>query len=76
MVDRVDYVISLFILGFCCSICAFQVLVDNVKDLNRAKEFAERVADKAVWSKVCAEGIPFLPESLDMRRQASYIRFV
>lgn len=26
--------------------------MDNLKALDRAKDFAERVADKAVWSKV------------------------
>lgn len=33
-------------------VCAAEVLVDNLKVLDRAKDFAERVADKAVWSKV------------------------
>lgn len=33
-------------------VSAVEVLVDNLKDLNRAKDFAERVADSAVWSKV------------------------
>lgn len=33
-------------------VSAAEVLVDNIKDLNRAKDFAERVADSAVWSKV------------------------
>lgn len=33
-------------------VSAAEVLVDNLKDLNRAKDFAERVADSAVWSKV------------------------
>lgn len=33
-------------------VSAAEVLVDNLKDLARAKDFAERVADSAVWSKV------------------------
>ncbi|CAN0493952.1 unnamed protein product, partial [Hapterophycus canaliculatus] len=37
-------------------VSAAEVLVDNIKDLNRAKDFAERVADSAVWSKVRGRG--------------------
>ncbi|CAM9577248.1 unnamed protein product [Chrysoparadoxa australica] len=33
-------------------VCAAEVLVEHIRALDRAKEFAERVQDKAVWSKV------------------------
>lgn len=41
-------------------VSAVEVLVDNLKDLNRAKDFAERVADSAVWSKVRRRSHPSL----------------
>lgn len=41
-------------------VAAAEVLVDNLKDLNRAKEFAERIADSAVWSKVGRAKLPWL----------------
>jgi clathrin heavy chain len=33
-------------------VAAVTVLVDNIRDLDRAKEFAERVSNKQVWSKL------------------------
>ena len=35
-------------------VSAVEVLVDKMKNLERAKEFAERVNVKQVWSKLAA----------------------
>ena len=34
------------------NVSAIEVIVDNIHDLERAKEFAERVNSKPVWSKL------------------------
>ncbi|CAM9388478.1 unnamed protein product [Ascophyllum nodosum] len=52
-------------------VSAAEVLVDNIKDLLRAKDFAERVADKAVWSKVAKAQ---LDEDMCVDAIASYIK--
>ncbi|CAB1109928.1 unnamed protein product [Ectocarpus sp. CCAP 1310/34] len=52
-------------------VSAAEVLVDNLKDLNRAKDFAERVADSAVWSKVAKAQ---LDEDMCVEAIASYIK--
>ncbi|CAM9371246.1 unnamed protein product, partial [Choristocarpus tenellus] len=52
-------------------VCAAEVLVDHLKALDRAKDFAERVQDKAVWSKVAKAQ---LDEDMCVEAIASYIK--
>ncbi|CAM9468946.1 unnamed protein product [Discosporangium mesarthrocarpum] len=52
-------------------VCATEVLVDHLKALDRAKDFAERVQDKAVWSKVAKAQ---LDEDMCVEAIASYIK--
>jgi len=52
-------------------VAAVEVIVDNIRDLDRAKEFAERVNVKAVWSKLARAQLDaqFVSECI-----ASYIK--
>ena len=52
-------------------VCAVEVLVDKIKDLERGKEFAERVNNNQVWSKL-ARGQ--LDSALVSEAIASYIK--
>lgn len=52
-------------------VCAVEVLVDKIKDLERAKEFAERVNVKDVWSKLAKAQL----NAMDVTESiASYIK--
>ncbi|CAM9417931.1 unnamed protein product, partial [Phaeothamnion confervicola] len=52
-------------------VSAAEVLVDHLKALDRAKEFAERVQDKAVWSKLAKAQ---LDDDMVNEAIASYIK--
>lgn len=53
------------------NVCAIEVLVDKIQNLERAKEFAERVNDPPVWSKLARAQLDehFVQEAI-----SSYIR--